>query len=638
MSIKLAIATYGELEKMVSNIPRSHFPQNVELIHLNLVLSDLSTEALRLEKLKSVDAFVASGGNANTLEKIITTVPVITIVPTGYDIIDALCAASLRSNRIGCIFYEHATDEAMFSLMRLKDFLDVELEIKSYSTRKELERIITDMKNIGIEDIIGGSLAIQAAAEKGLFGHYFITESGLISAIDKAIEIIKLKRSDEAQSRLLSTILDNTSEGIVAIDGEDNITCFNKSAEKLFSIEKSAAIDKKVNHVLENTRLNIVRQTGVEELNQIQNLHDKKILTNRIPLFSDGKTIGALATFNNIHDIEQAEAQIRHNLYSRGLTAKYTFNDIIGKSSVTKKTVDQAQRFAKSDVTILITGESGTGKELFAQSIHNYGSRKGKPFVAVNCAAMSSQLLESELFGYEEGAFTGAKRGGKRGVFELADSGTVFLDEIAEMSLETQAHLLRVIEQREVMRVGGEKIRPVDIRIITATNKDLKAMVNQGTFREDLYYRINVLRLRIPPLRERREDIPILLTHYIKLLCPHAEPETVKLIANDKRLVDYYWTGNIRELRNLAERFAALGNIKEEFHSVIDEFSNYMDFDSTQSHDIDHFAKVLTAQDIVAALSKCNGNKTVAADILGMSRSTLWRKMKELGISSKYEA
>ena len=292
-----------------------------------------------------------------------------------------------------------------------------------------------------------------------------------------------------------------------------------------------------------------------------------------------------------------------------------------------KKIIVQAQEYAGSDATVLIAGESGTGKELFAQSIHNYSRRSAQPFVAVNCAAMSSQLLESELFGYEEGAFTGAKRGGKRGVFELADMGTVFLDEIAEMSLETQAHLLRVLEQREVMRVGGERIRPVNIRVITATNKDLRRMVLDGTFRKDLYYRLNVLKIRVPSLRERSEDIPMLTIHFLRRFYAGPDIEKLCAIAENPLLRSYDWPGNIRELRNFAERISVLSGTSQNYDELVsDYFKPLLEAVDTGMHRSDQRTIILNA------LKDNNGNRENTAKALGMSRSTLWRKMKEAGI------
>ena len=461
-------------------------------------------------------------------------------------------------------------------------------------------------------------------------------EAGLTEAIRTAADLVESRYQEAMQSRQLSSVLNFISEGVIATNQDDVITLCNPSAEKIFGIRSADAVGKKVYHVLTNTRLNIVRQTGIKELDQIQDEMNTKVLTNRVPMVADGKVIGALATFRNVYEVEQAEASIRHKLYARGLVAKHRFEDIIGESAALRKVVDAAREYARSDATLLIVGDSGTGKELFAQSIHNASARSGKPFVAVNCAAMTQQLLESELFGYEEGAFTGARRGGKRGVFELADSGTVFLDEIAEISPETQAHLLRVIEQREVMRVGSEKIRPIDIRILSATNRDLWQMVQRGEFRKDLYYRLNILSLKIPPLSQRPEDVPVIFLHYLRRLCLHIGDDELLALAALPELRQYSWPGNTRELRNIAERLSVLSRTNLHYRQIILESLAPGATAAGGEPPVGpaepaEAPEPPSSREILDAIQACGGNKTRAARMLGIGRSTLWRRMKELG-------
>lgn len=637
MKIRIGVATYGLQQQMVQNLKQDMIPNDVELLNMNLALSDLAAEAKKLEKGRKVDAFVASGGNAAALEQIITDIPIVTISPNAYDVIRVLQKASLYAEKVGCIFYEHSIPDVVNALKILKDFISISVSIGTYSNKTQLRKIIEEFSKDGIRDIIGGSLAIKMAAEYGLYGHYIVTEAGLTSAIYTAAELVKSRYVETMQSRQLSSVLNFISEGIIATNQDDIITIFNPSAERIFGIKSETAIGKEVSKVLTHTRLNIVRRCGVKELNQIQNEGPVKVLTNRIPILADGISIGALATFRDINDIENAEAQIRHNLYSKGLIAKHTFSSIIGQSAILKKAIQIAREFANSDATILIQGDSGTGKELFAQSIHNASNRNAKPFVAVNCAAMSHQLLESELFGYEEGAFTGAKRGGKRGVFELADMGTVFLDEISEISMETQAHLLRVIEQREVMRLGSEKIRPIDIRIISATNKNLWQMVQRGEFRKDLYYRLNILSLKIPTLSQRPEDIPIIFYYYLKQFCPHIEDSRLRNLSSLPCLTQYLWPGNVRELRNIAERFSVLSSANNHYEELITEIVGQDTRGQLQQEKPKKLlCSELDEEQIKKALQICRGNRINAAKQLGISRSTLWRKMKELGIEAYY--
>jgi len=329
-----------------------------------------------------------------------------------------------------------------------------------------------------------------------------------------------------------------------------------------------------------------------------------------------------------------------------GHVAKYTFEDILGNSNKIKDAIEKAYRFGAVDATVLIYGETGVGKEFFAHAIHNVSPRREGPFITVNCAAIPDNLLESELFGYAEGAFTGAKKGGKRGYFEMADGGTIFLDEISEMSDKLQTKLLRVLQEREVMRLGDDRLITVDVRVIAATNSDLRKLVKEKLFRADLFYRINVLSLVVPPLRERREDIPFLLDYFLNIFCKKynkkikgIEPEGIELF------YQYDWPGNTRELQNIMEQLVILtdGNyisadlVRESLmistpdylsvsSSPSSQFENIVEQELTLKTDLDSQTAILKA------LAAADGNKKKAAEILGISRTTLWRRMKKYNI------
>jgi transcriptional regulator with PAS, ATPase and Fis domain len=283
-------------------------------------------------------------------------------------------------------------------------------------------------------------------------------------------------------------------------------------------------------------------------------IHSKNISVKVVPVIVKGETGGALAIVNTIDAKEKSQQRLRSQLLGKGHRSRYTFEDILTRNPELAEIKNLARMKAKSDASVLIIGETGTGKELFAHAIHSSSRRKGWQLVTINCAALPESLLESELFGYEEGAFTGARKGGKPGLFELAHKGTIFLDEIGEMNLNLQARLLRVLESREVMRIGGDSIINVDIRIIAATNKELWKLVQEGTFRKDLYYRLNVLPIEIPPLRERTEDILFILEQMLQKM-------GIRLTFVEEAaemLVAYPWHGNVRELKNLAEYLAYL--------------------------------------------------------------------------------
>lgn len=311
--------------------------------------------------------------------------------------------------------------------------------------------------------------------------------------------------------------------------------------------------------------------------------------------------------------------------------AIYTFDKIIGIDTNFVKTVEYAKTVSDCGSTVLITGESGTGKEIFAQSIHNNSSRKDMPFIAVNCGAIPSNLIEAELFGYEEGAFTGAKKSGNIGKFEAADGGTIFLDEIGEMSLEMQVRLLRVIEEGVISRIGSSNQIPVNFRIIAATNKDLSVEVRRGNFRKDLYYRINVIPIYLPALRERKADIPILIDYYMNKICKKSNKE--KQIINKTlmgKLIEYDWPGNIRELQNIIERMVNTRNVSEEIYKHLK--SNIIDSENVIEVSVkfkDMRLETMEKKHILTVLKSYDGNVSLAANALGIGRNTLYRKMKK---------
>lgn len=354
---------------------------------------------------------------------------------------------------------------------------------------------------------------------------------------------------------LLEAIMQKINNGVIATDEAGNIVMCNKTAERMFGINKDQVLGKNADEVLPNLEINKPLVTGESDENIEKRYQDKHILINRIPLEYDNGINGAVLTAYEFSEVEKIEKKLRQHVYSKGHVARYTFEDIYGRNEMLRKQISNAKKFAPLDMAVLIEGETGTGKELMAHAIHNGSTRKHGPFVAINCAALPKDLLESELFGYEEGAFTGARKGGKPGLFEQAHLGTIFLDEIGEIPPEIQVKLLRVIEAKEVMRIGSDCLISVDVRIIAATNRNLRSMVDARKFREDLYFRLNVLKVYLPPLRDRREDIiPLMdrmLREYEKSVHGFLSEEVCRV------LTQYNWPGNVRELRNIAEFLVA---------------------------------------------------------------------------------
>jgi transcriptional regulator with PAS, ATPase and Fis domain len=364
-------------------------------------------------------------------------------------------------------------------------------------------------------------------------------------------KVVRALETNDNIMKQLNTILNVINDGIVGIDSSGRIMFSNENANKLFNpVGKESAGKVNLDDILDFDAKSLLgKNFGLYR--KVHEIMGKKILLTMMPIIKNDVNNGVIITLKDLSEIIEMENIVRTNLMKRGHTAKYNFSNIVGKSRQIIETKEIARKLAKSNSTLLLIGESGIGKELFAHAIHNASSKQHGPFVAVNFAALPENLLESELFGYEEGAFTGARKGGHAGLFEQAHKGTIFLDEIGDASLRIQARLLRVLQEKEVLRIGGTKIIPIDVRIIAATNKNLDDLVSSGKFREDLFYRLKVLPIRIPPLRERKEDIPLLMKKMLEKF-----PRGNEMIISDEtmeKIMEYDWPGNIRELENVIE-------------------------------------------------------------------------------------
>jgi len=442
-------------------------------------------------------------------------------------------------------------------------------------------------------------------------------------------------------------ILENV-DGLIIVDAEGKIVYLTNKVASLVHITQEEAIGKPVKEIVYTTTLDNVLKTGKADSWEFYFAEGHTIVSNRRPIYIDGELQGALE-----YDIFQNPDMIngffeKVNTLSEELdkyklkvnNATYSINNILGDGPTIKRLKGQIEEAARSNSTVLIQGETGTGKELVAHAIHRLSQRSFAPFVKLNCATFPKDLIESELFGYEEGAFTGAKAGGKKGKFELANGGTIFLDEVNQLSLEAQPKLLRVLQEREITKIGGDKTIPTDVRIIVASNKKLIDLVQADKFREDLYYRFNVLEINIPPLRSRKEDIPILVYSIVKRMnkflnknIPGISPEVFNL------LMDYDWPGNVRELENILERAMNRCEYDEELDTVhFEDFLNYDIIQDLPTLDIENLipyeeAKQSAEKNIIEnALKVCKGNKSKAAKALEISRTLLHRKINKYDI------
>lgn len=456
---------------------------------------------------------------------------------------------------------------------------------------------------------------------------------------------LKENKDNLDYKEILNVILNNAYEWLVIIDDKGYIMMMSKGYKEF--IGDMVPEGKHVTEVIENTKLHDIVKTGKTQIGEIQIIKGQQVIASRLPIIKDNKIIGAIGKviFKDITDfydmskkIITMEKEIKYykDQLKKQKSAKYSFSNIIGESKSLMEVKNICQRAAMSDSNVLIMGESGTGKELFAHAIHNASDRASGPFVKINCAAIPSELLESELFGYEGGAFTGAKKEGKVGKFELANGGSIFLDEIGDMPLQMQVKLLRVLQEREIERIGSTKTRPINVRIISATNKNLEEEVKSANFREDLYYRLNVMSVNIEPLRKRKDDIRPLAKALVKKLSSqmgvHVDSISEKAMV---ALEAYDWPGNIRELENVIER--SINLLDSDRIIKVSTLPVHI----TQSHKTHVYIAGSTLKEqlydveksiILECLNENQGNKQKTANDLDMSRTSLYQKLKSYGI------
>jgi len=461
---------------------------------------------------------------------------------------------------------------------------------------------------------------------------------GISNAIENAFKTEEKVLDLSINNKFLNTIIESISDGLIVIDKEGKITHLNSIAGKILGKESHEAIGKPIDKlirtnfslfdILNNRKGYLEKEITITPFGSKESF--QYLLTEKLVEDYEGKSQGIMALFKEMKKVHKLVGGII------GSKPQLNFSNIIGNNEKIKRAVNLAKVASISSCKILIQGESGTGKEIFAQAIHNNSNRRDKPFIAINCAAIPRDLVESELFGYEEGAFTGAKRGGRPGKFELAESGTLFLDEIESMPLESQPKLLRVIESNQLMRIGGNKIITTDVRIISSTNQDLLLAIKKGNFREDLLYRINTVTVDITPLRERKDDIPILVKYICNKIGRRVNKNNIEI---DKKvlevLCEYNWPGNIRELENALESAIILSKNNKITMDAINENIKYFKANNPNPRDNNKAGPLidLEKEAILKTLEDAKDNISKASKTLGIDRSTLYRKIKKYKIS-----
>ena len=641
----LFVVPYPELMEQVKEVVANH-PEREKV--------NADVQALRVDEIPDIpagtyDAIIARGYTAQkTLTKYSETTPTIRVHISGYDIIRAVyeCREKYHPKKIAICGSEERLTEAA-SVCKI---LGVEANVYAPVRNQDLPQVLNKAIEDGCDALVSGYSANLLAGKMGLNSVVIQTGAAALSqAMDEAIYTVERIRHERVISQMYKTIIYSSDAGLLYVDREGIIRVRNHVARQMNgNVSIMGKPLKMVISWLEPLFGSVMKNEKVET--RLISIPGTKITVSVkcSPVIANNELTGVVFNLTDVTQIQELESQIRRKLSERGLKARYTFDQIIHKSKEIDRVIQLAGRYAASDSNVIVIGETGTGKELFAQSIHNASKRKNGPFVAVNCAALPENLLESELFGYVEGAFTGTSKGGKMGLFEQAHGGTLFLDEVGEISMAIQTKLLRVLQERQVRRIGDNKVINVDVRIISATNKSVQKMADAGQFRRDLVYRLDVLRLFLPPLREREADVELLFVNQLQGMAQRNGQPPVKIEEEVfPMLCQYPFRGKIRELRNIAERVFVLheGNVisAQDVHEALYPADLDMDLSGEAFGEAETVKQLKIPEQerenllgeeerIRQALKISGGNKGKAAELLGIDRSTLWRRMKKYGI------
>lgn len=591
---------------------------------------DLARERLARD---SVDVFVSAGSNASLLRQHLQA-PVATIQLTGFDILQALIEARSSTGRVGILTYGHTIPE----LDSVKDLLNIEVRQCAYRTPEDARQTLASFRAGGYRVVVGSSLVLELARELGLQGILAYSLDSIRQGFDNALDLARVRQLESRRYAQIHGVLHHLQDAVLAADREGRLIAANPAMLKALGWPGAQAPQGRLAALW--PELDWPVGVPLQARQSVLRLQQRDWVANLMPWEDAGEVIGATLTLYAATAIHEADNRLRMRQREDQRSARHRFEDLIGDSPPWRVACDEARRFAPTELPVLITGETGTGKELMAQALHNASPRAGRPFVAVNCAALPEGLMESELFGHEDGAFTGARRGGRRGLFERAHTGTLFLDEIGDLPLHLQSRLLRVLQEGEIQRLGAAAPIPVDVRVLAATHQPLHEWVQQGRFRADLYYRLEVLRLALPPLRDRAGDLDRLATALLGQSLRRqglAWPAAEVLRRANPPWQGHAWPGNVRELSNLMDRLAVAlrgvpGLDAVSWESLADLWPR-PSLDSTRttpgnrSNGTAHPDERATLAR--QALEQHRGRHQDAARALGVSRATLWRWLNQ---------
>ncbi|MEK6348846.1 MAG: propionate catabolism operon regulatory protein PrpR [Burkholderia sp.] len=604
----------------------------------------------------TVDVVLAAGSNGAYLRDNLN-VPVVVVRVNGFDVLAAITHANATwpGDAIGLVLHESVSHE----LADLGAWLKLRLTQRAYRTVDEVRTAVETLAAAGCRVIIGPGMACDLAQAAGLESVFLYSIGAVGEAFERSVELARVSRQKESKRVRLNTIVSHLRDGVAAFDDAGQLEAVNPAMLNLLGLDRGSDVAAQLERAV-GPLLREVANSDAPVDERIQQIGGRSLIVGGVPIVEQGVRSGTVVTVQDALVAQRIDRSLRTTQRPRHLVARYELTDLVGDSAAMTRVRRLAAIGARHDATVLLTGESGTGKELVAQGIHNGSQRRGNPFVAFNCAALPDGLIESELFGHEEGAFTGARRGGKPGLIETAHTGTLFLDEIGEMPPALQSRLLRVLQEREVMKLGASRATPVDIRVIAATHRDLRAMVAEGSFRADLYFRLNLLNIALPALRERREDIAALARHLLRATAARyaLAPESVERVLAwfAPYFARYAWPGNVRELENLLTRaalfaagdegeasvpallagifpeFAADDGLREGLRDGL-AIGEELPLAPAQGEDAARDRRQpppapVTRADVDRALAAHGGNRAAASRALGIGRTTLWRIMK----------
>ncbi|SKB69541.1 PAS domain S-box-containing protein [Acetoanaerobium noterae] len=546
------------------------------------------------------------------------------------------CVEHIALNNLKEVIVRH--HEKLTGYIKFDDIIKISLS-QSFPEKKLFDIRANKPFYLNVEDTV--LMAKDIMRENQVDRVFILDDEKLVGVLRTQDIVYKLYPKIQANEDLYELLWDNVHEGICIIDNKGTVCIWGRGSEKLYGIKKSEIIGKKLEEFFPTALLLDVLKSK-EPVENIIHSPRKNTYVNisALPLIKNGKLIGVVSTERDVSEITNLSRELEFTkekldylqVEVRKMNEdKFSFGNIVGKSKIMTHTIDRAYQVASTTSSVLISGESGTGKEVFARAIHQSSGREGA-FVAINCSAIPESLFESEMFGYESGAFTGALSKGKIGKIEIANGGTLFLDEIGDMPLHMQAKLLRVLQERQLMRVGGDKSISLDVRVISATHRNLEDMVKAGTFREDLYYRLNVVNIKLPSLSDRIEDVPLFVKLFIEEFCrenhmkvPDISPEILNMLMN------YSWPGNIRELKNMVEHLVVFSKNNEIQIDTLPEYINNKDDKTINIKNEKSLTDLIRKTEIKAihdAMKECGNNKQQAAKLLDIPRSTLYYKIK----------